>query len=125
LFPEIKDGKLMATLYDKKNYRVHIAYLILGQHLGYKVTKIHRAIRFRQEPIMREYVLILASERKKYPKGSPLNDLYKLMANSLFGKTIENPENYRDHKVAIGEADCLKLLNNKRLRNFHKLDENF
>jgi hypothetical protein len=47
----------------------------------------------------------------------------KLMANSLFGKTIENPENYRDHKVAIVDADCVKLLNNKRLRNFHKLDK--
>jgi hypothetical protein len=66
---------------------------------------------------------MLAQERKKYPKGTSLNDLYKLMANSLFGKTIENPENYRDHKVAIGDADCLKLLNNKRLRNFHKLDK--
>jgi hypothetical protein len=107
------DGKLKATLYDKKNYRVHIAYLILGLLLGYKVTKVHLAIRFRQEPIMCNYVWMLAQERKKYAKGTFMNDLYKLMANSLFGKTIENPENYRQHKVAIGDVDVTKLVNNK------------
>jgi hypothetical protein len=31
LFPEMIDGKLKATLYEKKNYRVHIAYRILQQ----------------------------------------------------------------------------------------------
>jgi hypothetical protein len=60
---------------------------------------------------------MLAEERKKYPIGTFLNDLYKLMANSLFGKTIGNPKNYRDHKEAIGDEDCIRLLN-KRLRNF-------
>jgi hypothetical protein len=114
LFPEIMDSKLKATLYNKKNYRVHIAYLQLGLALGYKLTKVHRAIRFRQEPVMLSYLWMLAQERKKYPKDTLMNDFYKLMANSLFGKTIENPENYRDHKVAIGDVDCLKLLNNKR-----------
>jgi hypothetical protein len=56
LFPEIIDGKLKATLYDKKNYRVYITYLQLGIALGYKVTKIHRAIRFKQELVMLSYV---------------------------------------------------------------------
>jgi hypothetical protein len=68
-------------------------------------------------------VMMLAMERKKHHKGSFLNDLYRLMANSLFGKTIENPENYRDHKVAIGKHDCEKLINNRRVINFHKLDK--
>jgi hypothetical protein len=52
LFSEVMDGKLKATLYNKKNYRVYIAYLQLGIGLGYKVTKVHRAIRFRQERVM-------------------------------------------------------------------------
>jgi hypothetical protein len=117
------DDKLKATLYDKKKYRVHIFYLQVGLGLGYKVTKVHRAIKFKQEPIMRDYITMLALERKKHPKGTFLNDLYKLMANSLFGKTIENPENYRDHKVAIGDEDVVKLLNNRRLKHFHILDD--
>jgi hypothetical protein len=52
-----------------------------------------------------------------------MNDLYKLMASSFFGNTIENPENYRNHKIAISSEDCLRLLNNERMRNFHKLDK--
>jgi hypothetical protein len=38
LFPEIMDGKLKSTLYDKKNYHVHIAYLQLGLSLGYELV---------------------------------------------------------------------------------------
>jgi hypothetical protein len=72
LFPEMIDGNVKATLYDKKNYRVHIAYLIVGVNLGYEVTKVHRAIRFRQEPIMRDYVMMLALERKNTLKAVSL-----------------------------------------------------
>jgi hypothetical protein len=122
LFPEILDGKLKATLYPKKKYIVHIAYLQLGLTLGYRLTKVQGAFRFRQDYVMQGYVRMLAEERKKYPKGTFLNDLYKLMANSLFGKTIENAKNYRSHKVAIGDEDCLRLLNNERIKNFHQLD---
>jgi hypothetical protein len=122
LFPEIMDSKLKAILYNKKNYRVHIAYLQLGLSLGYRISKVHGAVRFRQEPVMYSYIWMLAEERKKYPVDTFLNDLYKIMANSLFGKTIENAKNYRNHKIAIGDDDCLRLLNNNRIKNFHKLD---
>jgi hypothetical protein len=65
LFPEVRDGKLKATLYDKKNYIIHIVYLQLGLLLGYKVTKVHCVIRFRQERVMESYVWMLALERRK------------------------------------------------------------
>jgi len=42
LFPEKIDGKLEATLTDKTNYLVHIAYLRLGLMLGYELKKIHK-----------------------------------------------------------------------------------
>jgi hypothetical protein len=44
LFPEIMDGKLKATLHNKKNYRVRIGYLQLGLSLGYRISKVHRAV---------------------------------------------------------------------------------
>jgi hypothetical protein len=123
LFPEMIDGKLKATLYNKTNYIVHIIYLQLGLRLGYKVTKIHRILSFRQAPIMRDYIMMLAMERKKYPKGTTMNELYKLMANSLFGKTCENPMNYRKVKFSSGRDQVLRMLNNSRMKNYIILDE--
>jgi hypothetical protein len=40
LFPEKVDGKLECTLFPKRNYLVHIAYLQLGMKLGYKLVKV-------------------------------------------------------------------------------------
>jgi len=123
LFPEIIDGKLKATLYNKTNYVTHIVNLQLGLRLGYKITKIHRILSFKQAPIMRDYITMLAMERKKYPKGTSMNELYKLMANSLFGKTCENPMNYRKIRFVKGKDQCLRMLNNTRMKNYIVLDE--
>jgi hypothetical protein len=125
LFPEKLDDKLKCTLYDKKNYIVHIAYLQLGLQLGYQVTKIHRAVKFRQDYMMNSYIIMLAEERKKYPKGTFMNELYKKMANSLFGKTCENPKNYCDNRIAVGDKDVRRMLNNNRIKNFHKVDDDY
>jgi hypothetical protein len=93
LFPEHLNGKLIATLYPKKNYKVHIAYLKWAISKGYQVTKIHRVIRFRQAPIFKSYIEHLVDERKKYPKGTFLNEFYKILANSLFVKCCEDQRN--------------------------------
>jgi hypothetical protein len=123
LFPEIMDNKLKATLYKKTNYRVHIVYLQLVLKLGYKISKIHRILSFKQAPVMRDYVTMLATECIKYKKGTFINELYKLMANSLFGKTCENPMNYHKVKFAVGKDQCLRMLNNPRMVNYVRIDE--
>jgi hypothetical protein len=127
LFPERSEkfgNKLVATLYPKKNYVSHIANLQLGLDLGYKITNVHRVLKFRQERFMKDYIDHLCAERKKYPKGTFYNEYYKLLANSLFGKTCENPYKYRKFRFATGYQESIRLLNNNRLRNFHKLKSN-
>jgi hypothetical protein len=58
LFPEKIDGKLKATLLLKVQYKAHIASLRLGLELGYKITKVHRGIKYTQKRYM---VLILTN----------------------------------------------------------------
>lgn len=123
LFPERINDKLIATLTDKKNYITYIANLKLGLMLGYRIDRVSRVLRFRQEPIMKDYILHLANERKKYPKGTFFNEYYKLLANSLFGKTCENPENYRKFKFAVGNKAVTRLINTTNIKNIHILDK--
>jgi hypothetical protein len=123
LFPEKRDGKLMGTLYPKEHYIFHIMNLRFGLKLGYKILKIHRVLRFRQEPFMREYIDHLANERRKYPKGTFLNEFYKGMMNQNFGKTCENPYKYRKFKFVRGHEKALKLFNTKKVKNFHCIDK--
>jgi hypothetical protein len=123
LFPERIDGKLKATLSPKVRYKAHIANLRLGMELGYKIIKVHRGIKFRQERFMAPYISKLAEERRKNKSNPSLAEFYKLMMNSLFGKTCENPENYRKFKLSAGTEMCIRILNSlKTIKDYHLID---
>jgi hypothetical protein len=123
LFPERIDGKLKATLSPKVHYKAHIANLRLGMELGYKIIKVHRGIKFRQERFMAPYISKLAEERRKNKNNPSLSEFYKLMMNSLFGKTCENPENYRKFKLSAGPEMCIRILNSlNTIKDYHLID---
>ena len=48
--------KLIPNLWDKEKYVVHHENLKLYLELGLKIKKIHRGIKFREEPWMRSYI---------------------------------------------------------------------
>jgi hypothetical protein len=52
-----------------------------------------------------------------------MNDFYKLLANSLFGKTCENPEKYRKLQFFCGTSKILKALNSPNVKSFHYIDK--
>jgi hypothetical protein len=81
--------KLLLTLEPKSNYVIHYALLKFYLELGVQVTKIHRAISFKQAAFFADYIQYNTTKRAassdKFQK-----DYYKLKNNSLFGKTVEN-----------------------------------
>ena len=48
--------KLIPNLWDKESYVVHYKNLKLYLELGLKLKKIHRGIKFREEPWMNSYI---------------------------------------------------------------------
>ena len=62
---------------------------------GLVLEKIHRAIEFRQSAWMREYTDFNTRLRTE-AKNDFEKDFYKLMNNSVFGKTMENIKNHRN-----------------------------
>ena len=83
--------KLLATVEDKDFYILHYRNLQLYVSLGLRVKKIHAGIIFKQGPIMKSYV-DFNSEKRTQATNKFDTDFYKLLSNSLYGKTIENPE---------------------------------
>ena len=100
--------KLIPNLWDKKKYIVHHENLKLYLELGLKVKKIHRGIKFREEPWMRSYIELNTSLRTKGINDFE-KDFFKLMNNSVFGKTMENIRNRVDVKLVNNRGAAEKL----------------
>ena len=105
---KINVEKLIPNLWDKKKYIVHHENLKLYLELGLKVKKIHRGIKFREEPWMRSYIELNTSLRTK-GKNDFEKDFFKLMNNSVFGKTMENIRNRVDVKLVNNRGAAEKL----------------
>ena len=102
--------KLVPNLRNKERYVVHFRNLQLYLQLGMKLLKIHRALRFNQSPWMQSYI-VKNTELRKKAESTFEQDLYKLMNNSVFGKTMENLRKRVDVKlVRADEEDKLRKL---------------
>ena len=86
-----KCKKLVCNLYNKKKYVVHIKSLKQALNHGLKLKKIHRIIEFNQEAWLKPYI-DMNTELRKLARNDFEKDLFKLMNNSVFGKTMENIE---------------------------------
>ncbi|KAG7299574.1 hypothetical protein JYU34_016555 [Plutella xylostella] len=89
--PGGKSAKLIPNLYDKYRYVIHYVHLKTCLKHGLKLRKIHRAITFRQSAYLKQYIE-LNTQLRQQAQSTFEQDFFKLLNNSIFGKTIENTE---------------------------------
>ena len=82
--------KLVPNLGPKKNLVLHYKNSKQYLDLCLKVTKVHRALEFNQSPWLKMYI-DFNTQKQTAAESSFEKDFFKLMNNSVFGKTIENP----------------------------------
>ena len=88
--------KPVCNLNDKENYPVHVLALKQALSHGLKLSKVHRVIEFTQDDWLKPYI-DMNTELRKNPKNDFEKDFFKLINNSVFGKTMENVRNHRDN----------------------------
>ena len=113
-----REEKLVPNLKNKKGCVVHIKELDQALNHGLKLEKVHRVIEFRQSKWMKVYIM-LNTRLRKDAESDFEKAFFKLLNNSVFGKTMENTRNYKDMKLVTSEQKYLKYVMKPNFKDVH------
>ena len=109
--------KLIPNLSDKSKYILHISNLQLYCALGLKIKKVHRILTFKQRPWLKEYI-DFNTEQRKNARNEFEKDFFKLLNNSVFGKTMENLRNRRNFDLVNNITSLKKFVAQPTFKGF-------
>ena len=101
--------KLVPNLRDKNNYVIHIQALNQVLQHRLRLDRIHQAIEFNQSPWLKTYIDFNTQLRTAATNDFE-KDFFKLMNNSVFGKTMENIRKHRNIKLVTTEEKYLRMV---------------
>jgi hypothetical protein len=110
--------KLCCTFNDKKDYIVNYRYLKLVLSLGVQLVKVNKVLEYTQKDFLKGYIMLNTNLRKE-SNNEFEKDFYKLMNNSIFGKTMENVRNRINFRLINTEEQALRVKNMKRFTIFN------
>ena len=117
-----KTKKLILNLNDKNKYVVHIRTLQFYLKHGLKLKKVHRAIKFEQKEILKPYIEF-NTEKRKNAGNDFEKDIFKLLNNAVFGKTMEDKRKHLDFEIVSDERRFMKCVNNPSFKRSHIINE--
>ena len=124
---DIKVGdvkKLTPNLSNQTKYVLHYRNLQLYLSLGIKLTKIHRVLKFKQSDWMKKYIDFNIKKRKNASNDFE-KDFFKLMINSVYGKTMENIRKKINVRLVNNKKDFLKYTSRPTYVTHKLFDKDF
>ena len=93
-----KVEKLVTNLHDKTKYVIHIRNLKQALNRGLILKKVHSVNKFNQKAWLKPYI-DMNTKLRQIAKNNFEKELFKLINNAIFEKTLENVRKYRNVKL--------------------------
>ena len=91
--------------------------------LDIKVHKVHKILTFEEKYFLKEYI-DLNTELRKHSENDLEKDLFKLMNNAIFGKSMENVLNKSNIKLINNDPEkLLRLIKEPKFEHVHKISD--
>ena len=110
-----KSDKLVPHLMDHKNYCIHYRNLKYLVGLGIEIGPVHNIVSFKQKQWLKPYIEF-NTEMRKQAKNEFEKDFFKLMNNSVFGKTMENVKNRVNIHATTSDKNAVKWFSKVNLK---------
>ena len=114
--------KLIFSIEDKEKYVAHIRALKQALNHGLKLKKVCRVIQFYQKAWLKPYI-DMNTELRKNAKNEFEKNFFKLMNDSVFGKTMENVRNHRDIKLVTSDKRRKRLVSEPNYHSHKKFSD--
>lgn len=121
-----KVDKLVLNLNAKKKYVLHYRTLKFILSHGMSLTRVHKVLRFKQKKWLKPFISLNHSHRLNC-KNQFEKNLYKLMNNSIYGKTLENVKNRCDIRLVnswAGRYGAQSLISRPNFKGTKIFNEN-
>ena len=100
-------NKLLPNLMPKNNYVIHYKNLQYYLSQGQVFKKVHKILEFKQSAWMKPYIDFNTQKRKEATNEADKN-LFKLLNNAVYEKTMKNIRKRIKIRITINEKDFLK-----------------
>jgi hypothetical protein len=114
--------KLVPNLNNKRNYVCHIKNLKFYLSRGMILKKIHKVLEFEQQAWMKSYIDFNTTKRSKAANDFE-KDLFKLMNNAVFGKTMENVRERVNIELVTNKKRAEKIISHPTYKSHSIIDE--
>lgn len=105
---DFKTEKLLCTLRDKVAYTCHFRNLKLYIQLGAVIKKVHRVLEFTQKLWIKGFI-DYHSQKRAAATSDFVKNYHKLVANSTYGKFLQNDAKHQSIEIVTDRHRQLKL----------------
>ena len=112
-----KIRKLCCSFKDKTDYVINYRYLKLVLSLGVELLSVSKTLQYTQQDFLKSYIELNTNLRKKAANDFE-KDFFKLMNNSVFGKTMENVRCRINFRLITTEEEAWRVKNLNRFTIF-------